>query len=349
MLKNSLLIIFLLFLPANVMAKAIPYWSLHGKLLRLENSNPVINGAVGTTQGYENGFGFGSALGYQFDKSPYRIELEVGYNSNKADIPAADTDFLHAGKNYRSLTGMANIFIDYPRYQNVSAYFGTGLGAAYVATDNVNDNSVAYQFMAGLNLHLDSGDVFYAGGRYFDVFNSPEFQSANGKSGEYSYQYSALEVGYRMLIGTPKKQKASYDYYDEPEVVVVEPKVLEVSEVRGEQGFGNEPVDISPHKRTYESFSQRKQAEPPAHKEKIVNEHNYRVSAGFFRRKEYARKASYLLKDIGKSEIKLVSKGDVRLYEVRLGDFGDIQDAEYTLEKAYRMGYRDASIVRVKL
>jgi opacity protein-like surface antigen len=136
-------------------------------------------GAIGGTTEIEakDGYAVRGAIGYEF--TPFRAEIELGYNENEVDTLGG------AVLTNRSATGdvkvgaaMLNGYFDIPlSLLWLRPYVGAGLGYARAELENVaglgfttiddDDTTFAYQFIGGIAFEIVKPIVAFGEYRYF--------------------------------------------------------------------------------------------------------------------------------------------------------------------------------------
>jgi opacity protein-like surface antigen len=146
---------------APSLASAVtPYVSLSGGLGTMHDSNWTTGAATGTgNQTFKNGLALESAFGVKFDR--FRVEAEVGYQSNKldklTDTAGANMDVTTSfGNNGKMTTAvqpyMINGYTDFNTKGAVSPFVMAGVGLASIDEkwhndiDSYNGDWMEYSF-----------------------------------------------------------------------------------------------------------------------------------------------------------------------------------------------------------
>ena len=153
------------------------YCTLFGGFSQLND----YRGNAGATQlqgTFSDGWMIGSAYG-QYLKSGFRAELEFAFRSNTADtwsVNGASDDWYGHVFSY---SGMANLYYDFPKINvaGLKPYVGGGLGLSIIDGDfetnmtniEIEDESFAYQFMAGFNIPINANVAAFSEYRFFGV------------------------------------------------------------------------------------------------------------------------------------------------------------------------------------
>lgn len=132
---------------------------------------------------FDEGFGGMLSLGRYFGN--FRAEAELGYRQNDLDTSLLDADA-------SVISGMLNLFYDWPVRDRLSLYGGAGAGAANVEFEgeigvqqisfSVDDTVFAYQVMAGAGYRLNERTTLFGGYRFWSTsdfqLNNAEFEPA---------------------------------------------------------------------------------------------------------------------------------------------------------------------------
>lgn len=193
-------------------------FDLYGYGLGVEDGSKV------STAEFSTGWLGGISLGYAFD-SGLRPELELSYRSNDFDKLTrepvlllftggeADVD----GKE-TAITGMANVWYDFPLGKHWRPYLGGGIGYAQIKIDSSRwgntelhsdkDGAFAYQGGAGVAFDFDEHWTTSIDYRYFAAQRS-SFDLLAGPSGttlktDYRAETVMLSLRYRFGAAEPK-------------------------------------------------------------------------------------------------------------------------------------------------
>lgn len=137
----------------------------------------------------EVGYTLGGAIGYEFDYARFgqftpRAELELSYSRSKVDEiffsgngPATE---LNVSGDISTVTGFANVYLDYDTDTFFTPYAGVGLGAGRVNFDfaygpnvrvNESDTGVAAQAILGGSFAITDGIALDVDARYQRIFD----------------------------------------------------------------------------------------------------------------------------------------------------------------------------------
>lgn len=161
-----------------VAATAGWYGDVAGSYTALQDSD-LFDGRLAGGRGEletDGGFGITGALGYAYGNG-LRVEVEIGYRQNDLDrISVGGFGTTATGPvngEISALSGMANVYYDYPINGGLIPYIGGGIGAASVDIDSTalaaddSETAFAYQFMGGLRYPLNERLAVRVGYRFF--------------------------------------------------------------------------------------------------------------------------------------------------------------------------------------
>ena len=163
-------------------------------------SDATVSGAASGTAGFDTGQILGAALGYDYQGSPFRAELEFAYRTADADGSAG------LSGDFASTTLALNGYYDFAPIAGgrLTPYLGAGL--AYVteidfdvtggpAAGEYSDTGVfGYQLMVGAEYPLSDRWSLNGEVRYFDAGS----QTLSGPTGTLTADYNSLD----LIIGT---------------------------------------------------------------------------------------------------------------------------------------------------
>lgn len=177
--------------------------------VRTFDPNPPGGAVTTTTIGgpLETGWVALATVGYGFQASNFRVELEGGYRDNDLDPSAFGS--------ISEWSIMLNVLYDIPLTDRLGLSIGAGAGADHLTFDFVPDAfddgdwNFAYQGIAGLNYALTSRLDLFANYRYLRV-NNPEVSGAifDVVAGTGSYEFDdavkhTATIGLRYHFGAP--------------------------------------------------------------------------------------------------------------------------------------------------
>ncbi len=193
--------------------QAWPRWyiGLSGGVTYLDDSD--VSGTATGEQGFDMGGVAAVSLGYQmpFGMQPFsnmRMELEAAYHENTLDATTLSGVSTASPGRLRVASYMVNAFYDFRNNSQMTPYVGAGVGIATATlshnsglgnTSDDEDNTMAYQFMAGLSYAPTSmpNTEWGFGYRYF-VVDSPEYTTTGGKVKLDDVTAHTAEVGARF-------------------------------------------------------------------------------------------------------------------------------------------------------
>ncbi|MDA0781986.1 MAG: porin family protein [Rickettsiales bacterium] len=152
------------------------------------------------TFNYDNGYGFGVALGYYVDDN-VRIEGELTYRPNETkSLTIGGTEFPQFDEKMKLWNWMANAYYTVPLNKYVSPYIGGGFGLSYDSAYN-GEHAFAYQAMTGLDFDIDYSSAISLGYRYFGTtefeYSGTDDLVAGGRL-TYNVKQHIYEVSYRL-------------------------------------------------------------------------------------------------------------------------------------------------------
>lgn len=192
-------------------------------------------GGTGTTDtaefqvGVDNAVTFGGAVGYDFGM--FRAEIAVDYAKNDLESLTLNSingsavtldeeeaeevcDYLEiddcdvdgntfttsAGGHVRTLSGMANVWLDIPLGGVITPYVGGGLGLGGFETDGEGDAKLAWQLGAGVALNLSSSFSITANYRHREISGSTiEWDDVSGFEVD-DLKIDAFTAGIRLTL-----------------------------------------------------------------------------------------------------------------------------------------------------
>ena len=201
----------LAFSSAAIAQEQWPAWyvGLHGSLAFVEDGDVDDNTTAPATTGeaaFDTGFGAGAALGYRlpFTMTPWnqlRVEAELHYE--RADFDTVNVPGLATAANGDVTTAayMANLYYDFLTEAGfLKPYVGGGVGWADTDIGSENDNTFAWQLLAGLGYVPESFPYteWTLGYRYFNL-NDPQVNFGAGPI-DLDYHSHNLEAGVKFLF-----------------------------------------------------------------------------------------------------------------------------------------------------
>lgn len=187
-LLGSMAVAGLLPVAASATDKTGPYVAFSGHAAFTEDSDTTLSGLPINTS-FDTGFGIGAALGYDLAGSGLRLEGEMVYRYNEAEVSSPPFPFT-ASADVDSIAYMANAYYDINTNSSITPYVGAGAGMVDVDGE---DTVFAYQGMLGAAFNINANNELYAGYRYFAAEDA---DLGGGASLEY-VSHSA-ELGYRI-------------------------------------------------------------------------------------------------------------------------------------------------------
>lgn len=303
----------------------------------LSDSPFVINGTYAGDPSYGLGGGFSAALGYYLPGTNFRVEGEYSFRTNSVTVASGSTV---VDGDWWSHTGMFNLYYDFPS-DFISPYIGAGVGLSD-AGSKARTAEKAYQFMVGASLN----NRFYAGYRYFAI-SDPLFEVGSVRL-DTDYKAHIFELGYRITFGGSdplREEKLVYDEEREP---------YEYMPDRMVHGSSKEI------KTTYDNYvgeanynddmgGMKAQAIPQSYgmaKAASMKTSVFFVQAAVFSQEDNAKKAKYVLSELGTVNSKPFTANGKQYYKINLGPYSDISNAQYALRNVVQMGYKDAFVVK---
>jgi opacity protein-like surface antigen len=139
----------------------IPYLTLWAGVVTTHD-NDIDYGTASSTVSFDNGYGAGAAIGYDF--GPSRLEIEGSYR--EADADDADEDL-------EVMTLLVNAYADFKTGGMVTPYLGAGVGYAEVEAGDYDDEVFAGQLAAGMLFALSPKVAVDLGYRFL-ITDNPE-------------------------------------------------------------------------------------------------------------------------------------------------------------------------------
>lgn len=181
------------------------YVGLSGGVTYLDDSD--VSGTSTGELSYDMGGVATASLGYSLHQN-IRMEFEAGYHENSLDGSVLGGTAASAPGRLRVASYMVNAFYDFRNGSQFTPYVGGGAGLAQVSlshdsglgnTADDEDNTLAYQFMAGIAYAPTSMPFteFGLGYRYFAV-DSPQFSTGGGNVKLDDVAAHTAEVGARF-------------------------------------------------------------------------------------------------------------------------------------------------------
>jgi opacity protein-like surface antigen len=130
------------------------YVAVNGGLALLTDSD--VSGAHKGSVSFDPGYAVNVAFGKRIDKSPIRVEGEIGYQKN--DVKDVD-NYSNKTGDMKAYTLLVNGYYDFVRGKKIVPYVIAGLGVAKVDAGvekfaHVDDIGLAYQVGVGLTYHI---------------------------------------------------------------------------------------------------------------------------------------------------------------------------------------------------
>lgn len=148
----------------------VPYLALWAGMVATHDND--IEYAGGTAKAsFDNGFGGGAAVGYDF--GPARLEVEGSYRESNADeVENAHATF-DADGDLQVRTLLVNAYADFTTGSMVTPYLGAGIGYAEVEVESRDDEVFAGQLAAGMLFALSPAVAIDLGYRFL-MTDNPE-------------------------------------------------------------------------------------------------------------------------------------------------------------------------------
>lgn len=172
---------------------------------------------------FDNGFRIGGSFGYKFEVPGINIrtELELSYREQDVDTVVVNGISVPGGGDTSSLSGLANVLIDFKTFPLVTPYVGGGLGIAGVESDSEfllpvafdgftdvrfdggTETEFVYQVIAGVTLPLTDRFDLFIDGRYFEAID-PDFDLEDDATGvvfgpsESEFEIITVNIGFRF-------------------------------------------------------------------------------------------------------------------------------------------------------
>lgn len=175
------------------------YWGAHVGASFADDSDITAGAAQGTLS-YDTGAAFGAMIGKSF--GVLRGEAEL---TSRVDAVNSRFGFPAEG-NVLVTALMGNLIYDFPLSGSLTPHFGAGIGYASVTIDTLNDginlfaddssSGLAYQFIAGVDIHSASSLIFFVDYRYLAT-GDLDFVDAVGGPFEMDYTAHTVLLGIR--------------------------------------------------------------------------------------------------------------------------------------------------------
>ena len=145
-----------------------------------DSAGKLFDGYAHANLSFNRGLSAGAMVGYDFSRF-FRAEFEFNYKKSKMDtlsVTYSPKTYLYTqGGNVRTLSYMANGYLQYPITDAVVPYIGIGVGMASVKMDKpcihhcngdtTSRNLLAYQGIVGLGVNLSDHVTMSVDYRYF--------------------------------------------------------------------------------------------------------------------------------------------------------------------------------------
>jgi len=148
----------------------VPYLALWAGMVATHDNDVDYAGDKATIS-FDNGFGGGAAVGYDF--GPARLEIEGSYRESNADEIENDQATFDADGDLEVRALLVNAYADFTTGSMVTPYLGAGIGYAEIEVGSRDDEVFAGQLAAGMLIALSPAVAIDLGYRFM-MTDNPE-------------------------------------------------------------------------------------------------------------------------------------------------------------------------------